>query len=270
MAEKIDRLKHDEEVRGYLIESLKGLFIMRFEKFVKKCVWNQRHLKNFAQYAEARESYLMRYETIIKNVDSGKLSQAEVDHLETVCHEIKEMQRSVDDEIQASEELTRTIADRKENEEKQLHQQQQQQAQQQRQQSIRSNVDTTNGSDPITATAIPNTNSFVSCSERVAHYHRIIQFYEEYAESVQPLQIDIQMKKFRFECIKCINILTNSISSASPTHLQDKYDRFAQILSGNCVEIGGTSVTPKQHPLGIRFVNLLVAKMFVVSLSIIQ
>ncbi len=276
--EKMNRLKRDEEIKGYFqsIKSLKDLFIMLFEKFVKTYISNEQHLKNFAKYSHAKESYLVRYESVLKLVNSGQLTPAEVETLEAICDEVKVMQRTVDDEIQqASEELTLAIAQNERDklkleEEKQLQQQQQQQQQQhehhqqqqqhehqqqqQDQRTIRSDVDTTDRPNLIVST------------ERLSHYQTIMAFYENYAESVKPLQNDVGMKKFRFDCIKCVNILSNSISSVTPTHLQDKYDRFALILSGNSVEIGGTRVTPSQHPLGIRFVNLLVAKMFVVSL----
>ncbi|KAG4066690.1 hypothetical protein HA402_007326 [Bradysia odoriphaga] len=70
-------------------------------------------------------------------------------------------------------------------------------------------------------------------------------------------------KNSDFDLSKCVNILGNSISSVTPRHLQDKYDRFALLLSGNGIEIGGTRVNPQEHPLGVRYVNLLIAKMFV-------
>ncbi|XP_037026238.1 nucleoporin Gle1 isoform X2 [Bradysia coprophila] len=289
--EKINRLKRVEEVRGYFqsIKSLKDLFIIIFEKFVKTCISNQQKLPNIQKYIEARERYLQRYENLIKSVNSGNITSSEVDTLEAICDEIKEMQRSVDEEVQSAEELERTIADRNEKlrleeEKQQLEQQQQQQGlqqQQQRQQELqqqqvqqqqhhqvqqqqvqqsRSDVDTADGPSQIASLTV--SHGFAS-DDRLRHYQSTMQFYEKYAESVKPLQNDGQMKKFRFDLSKCVNILANSISSVTPRHLQDKYDRFALLLSGNSIEIGGTRVNPQEHPLGIRYVNLLVAKMFV-------
>ncbi|KAG4069811.1 hypothetical protein HA402_006826 [Bradysia odoriphaga] len=262
VAEKITRLKRFEEVRGYFesIKSLKDLFIVQFEKFVKTCISNQQHLKQFTQYTENLPYFLTRYETIIKLVNAGQLTSAEVEALETICDEIKMMQRSVDSEVEeASEELTR--ANTKLEEEKQLKEQQQQEYQQQQKQQEQQQQQVQQSVRSVDTTDRPNV--IAMSSERLSHYQTVMSFYESYADSVKPLQNDVNLKKFRVECIKCVNILLNSISSVDAAHLKNRYDRLALMLSGNSVEIGGTRVTPSQHPLGIRFVNLLVAKMFV-------
>lgn len=269
-AEKMNRLKRVEEVRGYFqsIKALKDLFITLFEKFAKTCVSNQQHLKQNERYTQAREGFLARYEQIIKVVNSGQLSSTEVDTLEKICDEVKDLQRLVDEEILSNEELERTIADRnlrleeqqyaKENtgiqNEQQFQPQPHEQAEQQQQQHL-DTVDT-----PIMLNVLTN---FVS-NERFEHYRNVMDFYENYTKAVKPLQNDVQMKRFRFDCLKGVNILLNTISAPSREHLQDKFDKLALILSGNIVKIGGVQLTTSQHPLGVRFVNLLVAKKLVV------
>lgn len=147
--------------------------------------------------------------------------------------------------------VSELIAIRKENERERLSQQQKEQKQQQllqqqQQQDPRSKM----------------YKSHIASTFVNSHYENIMGFHTNYADSVKPLQNETSMSKFRLDSIKCVNILLNLISSV---HWQQKFDWFSLLLSGNCVEIGGTRVTPSQHPLGIRFINLLVAKMFVVS-----
>lgn len=206
MAEKINRLKRVEEVRGYFqsIKSMKDLFVIVFEKFVKTCISNQKHLKNFEKYTQAREEYLTRYENVIKIVNLGQLSSAEVDTLEKICEDVKAMQRTVEEEIKSAEDLVRTIADRneklrleeeqhrKENASLQFQQQQQQlekqeqpqqqlekQEQQQHQNQNSLAVDATDA--PNMLASVSSLHRFVS-NERLTHYQTIMKFYEEYAQ----------------------------------------------------------------------------------------
>ncbi|KAG4069936.1 hypothetical protein HA402_015160 [Bradysia odoriphaga] len=247
-AEKINRLKRVEELRGYFqsIKSLKDLFIMLFEEFAKTVVSNQELIKNSEKYTEIREKFLSDYEAVLKAVNAGQLSSTEVDQLEKICDKVKEMQRQVEEEIERAQDLELKIAERRlHDQQQQLQlQQQQQQQQQQLQQQQQQPSECVDAAD----------------SNVKLHYQKTMSFYESYAESVKPLQNDVSMKKFVFECSKCVNIFCNSVT---PKHLQDKFDRLVLVLSGNSIEIGGTRVRPSDHPLGIRYVNLLVAKMFV-------
>lgn len=85
---------------------------------------------------------------------------------------------------------------------------------------------------------------------------------------MKPLQNDDNWRTFRNACQKAINTLTNTISAKSPNHLQERFDKLALILSGNEVEVNGELLKTSNHPLGIRFVNLLIAKKFAVSISL--
>lgn len=109
--------------------------------------------------------------------------------------------------------------------------------------------------------------TFVS-AERLQSYEQIMAFYEQYAQSVKPLQADENMKKYRFNCQKAVNIPINTISAVSPQHLLDKFDKLSLLLSGSTVRVADVNISSSDHPLGVRFCTLLVAKKLVVSLSI--
>lgn len=250
MFEKINRWPHVEEVRGYFqsIKSFKDLFIMLFERFVKTYLSHQQSLKNVEAYTQTREEFLRRYEHLFK-VNSGHLSSVEVVELEKLCDEIKEMQLLVDEEIKNAEDLKQAIADRNEK----LKEEQQQQQQQNRSLNVHNILP-----------AISSLNRFVS-NDRLNHYSTIMHFYEDYASSVKTLKADDNMRKFRFDCQKGVNILLNTICGVSPNNLQDRFDKLTLILSGKAVNVNGIQINTSKYPLGIRFANLVVADKFVVS-----
>lgn len=288
MTEFNNHLKRDEEVHECCeqIKSFKNMFIMMFERYVKTILLNQQQLTRFDEYTMYQGQFLERYESVINNVNSGHISQAEVVLLEQLCEEIKEVHQAVDEEIsQNAEELEKIMAadkaeaaarmqqaaaelERQQQEAVELQQMlaQQEQAQQEQVQqpplpTLSGQFDNVDGTNKVSVL-----QSFVS-AERLQSYEQIMAFYEQYAQSVKPLQADENMKKYRFNCQKAVNTPLNAISATSPQHLLDKFDKLSLLLSGSSVRVGDVNISSSDHPLGVRFCTLLVAKKLVVSLS---
>lgn len=106
--------------------------------------------------------------------------------------------------------------------------------------------------------------TFVS-KENLRWYAELQQFLDNYENSFKAITEDPNLKKFKFACQKAVNIPLNAISAVSSQHLQDKYQRLANLLMGKNVEAGGTVVCAAQHPQGIAFCTNLLAKKFVLQ-----
>lgn len=99
--------------------------------------------------------------------------------------------------------------------------------------------------------------------ENFALYNDIMEFYTSKVESVKPLQADENMKKYRSNCQKSINIPVNAISAVNSQHLQDKYEKLYSLVSGSPIKIADGFISAADHPLGRDFCLLLLAKKFV-------
>lgn len=89
---------------------------------------------------------------------------------------------------------------------------------------------------------------------------------ENFEKVLSPLLSEDSLKKFRFNCQKAVTIPVNAISPVSGAHMTDKYLKLHNLLSGRAVEVGDVKVVATQHPLGVQFCKLLLAKKFVVSI----
>lgn len=113
----------------------------------------------------------------------------------------------------------------------------------------------------ITAAAGTNAGS----KEQIEQYNRLMLYLDEYKAAIHPLIIDPNLKKFRFNCQKAVNIPVNSIAATSSEHLRDKFDKITQLLAGNQIYSGDIRFSAAEHPLGIQYCTLLLAKKFIVS-----
>lgn len=81
----------------------------------------------------------------------------------------------------------------------------------------------------------------------------------------------LQVKKYKFDLQKAINMPVNAISSISGSHLRDKLQRVCALLSGQQVEVaGGRRVSAKDHPGGVAFCKDLFAKKIVVRVCVYE
>lgn len=233
-SERAMQLKREQEIREFYeaLKSSQGLFVVAFEKFANTVQQNQQQLPNFAEYCQEQEVFVQRFEEVLGIVNGGRITEDEVAALEKCCEDLCAKQRQLDGEIESnSDRLQQMIAEQtaaaqsaKEQQISEELRQQQEQAQLQQQQHQQQPLQKPPPHIPGPADAVdnPNTNKFVS-DERLAFYQQTIAFYEEYAQSVKPLQQDDNMKPFRFSCQKAVNIPLNEISSVSALHLQVNY-----------------------------------------------
>ncbi|KAG4066672.1 hypothetical protein HA402_007308 [Bradysia odoriphaga] len=235
---RFDMARRQDEIIE-LVEMMENMRISNFEKSTEK----EYRIVQLAE-KQAKCTLADRKEKLQLEEQKQQLKQRQQQKLQ---QQQLQQQRKIQEQQRHVQEQQRQV----------LQQPQALQQRQVRQQQVQQSRSDTDGPNQIASLTV--SHGFAS-DDRLRHYQSTMQFYERYAESVNPLQNDSQMKKFRFDLSKCVNILANSISLR---HLRDRYDRFARLLSGNSIEIGGTRVNPQDHPLGIRYVNLLVAKMFV-------
>lgn len=289
--ERFDHLRRDDELHECCeqIKSQKNLFIMLYERFVKVLLMAREQLASaaLAEYQQKQGEFFVRYESLINRVNSGRISMEEVAVLEQLCDDIKATQISVETDVQQNaDELEKIhaadLAEAKSRQEAAAAAAAAEMAQ--KEEELRKTMLAAQAAATVQApqlSAVPpptyvvdnvdnggggggGIKQFVS-AERLQHYEQIMTFYEQYAQSVKPLQADERMKEYRFFCQKAINTPLNSISAVSAEHLQETFVRLGCFLAGTPVKVGDVDISSTAHPLGIRFCNLLVAKKLVVS-----
>ncbi len=73
-----------------------------------------------------------------------------------------------------------------------------------------------------------------------------------------------QLKKYKYELQKAVNIPVNTIAPKSGSHLREKLQHLRSLLSGQQVDVDGKRVSAAD-PASIAFVKDLFAKKIVVS-----
>lgn len=76
---------------------------------------------------------------------------------------------------------------------------------------------------------------------------------------------DPNVKKYRFDLQKAVNITVNSISANSGEGLLEKIHRFQFLLGGKSVDVMGKAVNTTRHPQAKLFCCNLLAKKLVVN-----
>lgn len=245
-SERALQLKREEEIRGFYeeLKSSQSLFVMAFEKYANTAQQNQHQLPNFAEHCQEQEVFVQRFEEVLRIVNGGRITEEEVAALEKCCDDLCAKQRELEEEIESnSDRLQQMAAEQAEAAAKLAREQQEQLEverqksleqvhQRQEQEQIQQQKQEQEQVAPLSGDAVDHQpvggsgdqqqialNRFVS-EDRLAFYQQTIAFYEEYAQSVKPLQQDDNMKPFRFSCQKAVNIPLNAISSVSAGHLQ--------------------------------------------------
>lgn len=266
LIERANQMRRQEEMRT-LLESItvnKTLFINLFEVFAKSVIANQNALQQIdklTHYTGKRDELLQRYEKILNAVNAKQIDTKIVTDFEVLCDDIQTEQANVNGDVQSYEQAAAVEA-------KKLQEQlDQQKAEAPAPKPVgESVVDGTQPSIP-SGVRVPTSGIFVS-PERLAHYTDVTNFYEEQRAQVQPLIDDVNWKTFRFNCQKAVNTPVNAISAVTAHHLQDKYDKLAGLLSGSTVNTtGNAQFSAAEHPLGIQYCTLLLAKKFVVRIQ---
>lgn len=265
LIEQANQMRRQEEMRTLLetISANKTLFINLFEGFAKTVIANQMTLQQFdklTHYMAKRDSLLQRYEQIMNTVNAKQIDAKIVAEFETLCDDIQNEQTNVNSDITNFEQAIEVEA-------KKLQEQFVQPKVEIPAQPIGDSV--VDGTHSIVPATVPTSTSGIFVSpERLSFYNDVTQFYEEQRAQVQSLLDDVNWKTFRFNCQKAVNTPVNAISAVTAQHLQDKYDKLAELLAGSVIRTAGnTQFSATQHPLGIQYCTLLLAKKFVVCIS---
>ncbi|XP_055310575.1 mRNA export factor Gle1 [Sitodiplosis mosellana] len=278
--EHANQLKRQDELR-LLFESInasKLLFINLYELFAKTIINHQGLLNQtgkLAEYTGKREALLECYEKIIKSVNSKPLiTAAETEQFEKLCLDIKQEQSDLNSHIQCSREaLSQNAA-----------------SDASKAAAAANSLQTKNYEAAATTTKSPadalkaaNTNEIsvtdgnigrppipaiesrnnVGSEDRIAKYYELLNLYQEYRAQIQPLLADVNAKKFRFNCQKGVNTPINSIAAVNAQHLQDKFEKIADLLAGKQVRSSDIPFSASEHPLGIKYCTFLLAKKFI-------
>lgn len=84
-------------------------------------------------------------------------------------------------------------------------------------------------------------------------YVEIKQFLEQYLQTCKVLEDNPELKQFRFDCKKAVNIPVNAISAVSSEHLKDKYNKLSNLLAGKTVIVADNQINATRFPQGMRF-----------------
>lgn len=99
--------------------------------------------------------------------------------------------------------------------------------------------------------------------EAFQKYTEMQEKMKKIEEAIAVLSSTAELKKFKFDIQKSVNISINAISPVSGDHLRDKLKRLLKILSCQPVEVSGRQMKLDQHPQGPAFCKHLIAKMIV-------
>lgn len=272
LLEHMKQLRRSGELRTLLesINTSKTLFINLYEAFAKSVIQNQIQLESIQRletYRLKSESVLSRYEKVINAINAKQITNAEVESLDSLCQEIRNDQIEVNNDIQKAEQM---IAQAEE---------------QAKEAALAASAAATitpapapvpvNTVAPVGESVVDGTQTHAAVApklygqcvhpDRLTYYSELIKFYDDNRAQVQPLLDDVNMKKFRFNCQKAVNIPVNAISAVTAQHLEDKFVKLKQLLSGMQVIAGDVQFSAADHPLGVHYCTMLLAKKFVVN-----
>ncbi|XP_022106072.1 nucleoporin GLE1-like [Acanthaster planci] len=95
--------------------------------------------------------------------------------------------------------------------------------------------------------------------EGIRNKHKaVMDSYGKLAQTSDP-----QLKKYRFDLQKAVNVPVNAISNQCGSHLMDKLQRLRSLLLGEMVNVSGRRVSASQNTEGQPFVKDLLAKKIV-------
>lgn len=252
------------------------LFVNSQKSFYIKVKLKDPHHIIYKKCEKSIIEYNTRYDKLIELMRSGHISETEVKLSEKLCKDMETLNIVFDTEYDNICRLNDAAAaavqeEKNKNEMVRVERENQRIAEAAKIEQAKANllneqklVTATNTVEtPINSVIVVDAMSQFVAHDRFEYYKTLKQLYEEYTASVRPLLDDDNLKKYRFDCQKAINIPINAISAVTSQHLTDKYEKLAAILSGNVVKIGDTSVSAESHPLGRQYCTLLIAKKFV-------
>ncbi len=115
------------------------------------------------------------------------------------------------------------------------------------------NQTSTSAGQPPDSSARPKSGiskELSSCISDTAwkEYSRLASYKTEIVKAAEPLNTDKSLKQYKFDLHKAVTTPINAISDQSPSHLLDKIQRLAKLLSGQSVQVGGKQISIAKHP----------------------
>lgn len=141
--------------------------------------------------------------------------------------------------------------------------------QQERQQEIAAKeqpvVEVKENATPVTQTVAPAVIEKYCSRANLKRLSELQEFLISYKTSYKQFVEDPNLKQYRFDLKKAVNIPVNAISAVNAKHLLDKYDRLHNLLAGKPVIVGETQIVATKHPQGVAFCTDLVAEKLVLQ-----
>uniref|UniRef100_A0A182PKA1 mRNA export factor GLE1 n=1 Tax=Anopheles epiroticus TaxID=199890 RepID=A0A182PKA1_9DIPT len=269
--------RRQEEMRkkAQLIETVRqsiGQFRAGTDTFTKALtVIGVQHATKFTNQKKTVRVLQKDFEQLLQTINAKQeVSQVEVEQAADYCKQLDQVN------VEVTEILAQIEASQKQQEQEKQEQAKAAEAQAPSvvqepvvQQAGPKPTDSTDGSAaPVraepSAQVVDNEPFFQPVSpECLEFYNEIKSFYEQHQTAVKQLMDDPNMKAYRFNCQKAINVPVNAISAVNREHFIDKYNKLAALLSGQNVKAGEGMVSINGHPLGRTYCTMLLAKKFV-------
>lgn len=258
LIEKENKLKQIsyEAISKYQIKFKEG-----YQKLTEILLSFDKNTINCEQYNNNLKELIASFENLIKKIKNYEIGPSEILYAEVLCNRIRNLEHKL-------------IADAKK-----VKQQQQLSLETEKTLNAPPLSQSTQGIiikpniKPIEKSAdIPDTNNKISISgkndvgvsiDSLNFYNNIMSFYNEKIEAIKPLQNDENMKKLKVAYKRTLNIAVSSICAVSPQHLQDKFDKIFNFITGKNVKTSISDVNVLDHPLGKDFSLVLLANILV-------
>nr|CAD7431938.1 unnamed protein product [Timema monikensis] len=222
----------------------------------KLCKDRQALLPSMNIYSPKLKSLYEAIEQLVNQCKVGEVSSLDVKTAFEIVQNITSIQGSIQDEVvkinYAQEAAVTAIAAAKEQDENK--------AKEEAELSLKAAND---ASDAVSSATLGSELSEFVDPQALHNYMTLQQYRQQFESSYSELMNNEGFKKFRFECQKAVNVPVNAISHVSSAHMTDKYIKLSRLISGQPVEVGGSTVSASRHPQGVAFCKNLLAKKFV-------
>lgn len=244
--------------KRFLGEALRSLKLLHenLEQLIAKCktyVVDSEDVKNAL-------NLVLRIKTLKQKIDETitKIIIKEKEEQDKLKHDLQLKQQQLQQEQQQKEQQ-QLLLQQQQQHQQHIHQQQlatQQQliaTQQQQQATQQQQIPT-----PHLQNAEMNNSAVLKIEQCISpmnlrKYVEIKQFLEQYLQTCKVLEDNPELKQFRFDCKKAVNLPVNAITAVSSDHLKDKYNKLNNLLAGKTVVVADSQINATKYPQGMCF-----------------
>nr|CAD7396158.1 unnamed protein product [Timema poppensis] len=253
--ERVKKILREEQSQREILDYKQELLRRQFE--AKKTQDEKLFLQQIEEDAMRAKESQARLEQHHKQLAQvGEVSSLDVKTAFEIVQKITSIQGSIQDEVvkinDAQEAAVTAAAAAKEQDENK--------AKEEAELSLKAAND---ASDAVSSATLGSELSEFVDPQALHNYMTLQQYRQQFESSYSELMNDEGFKKFRFECQKAVNVPVNAISHVSSAHMTDKYIKLSRLISGQPVEVGGSTISASRHPQGVAFCKNLLAKKFV-------